>query len=51
MNRKRHFTFFFVIQIVSVQLAIAEKPIISPNEIVEKNFLIYQVGSNEPFTG
>jgi antitoxin component YwqK of YwqJK toxin-antitoxin module len=50
-NRKHHFTFFFVLQIVSVQLAIAENPIISPNEIVEKNFLIYQVGSNEPFTG
>ncbi len=51
MNRRHRFTLFFVLQIVSVQLAIAEALVISPNEIVEKNFLIYQVGSNEPFTG
>jgi antitoxin component YwqK of YwqJK toxin-antitoxin module len=36
---------------VSVQLAIADTPVISPNETVGNNRLIYQVGSDEPFTG
>lgn len=36
---------------MSLQLAIAETPAISPNQIVEKSFLIYQVGSNVPYSG
>jgi antitoxin component YwqK of YwqJK toxin-antitoxin module len=51
MKRNHRFTLFFALQIVSVQLATAEPAVISPNEIVEKNDLVYQVGSNEPFTG
>ncbi len=51
MIRKHHFTFFIVVQFVSVPLAIAQTPVITPNETVGKDFLVYQVGSNEPFTG
>lgn len=51
MNRRRHFTFFITLQIVWVQLAFAEDPVISSNETIVKDFLIYQLGANEPFTG
>ena len=51
MNRIQRLIIVVVLQIVLVQLAIAESLVISPNEMVEKNFLIYQVGSDEPFTG
>jgi len=51
ISRRLHFAFLFVPLALSVQLAFADFPIIPPNETVQKNFLIYQVGSNQPFTG
>ncbi len=45
------FNIIFVVQIVSFQPAIAEPPAISPNQIVEKSFLVYQIGSNVPYSG
>ena len=39
------------IQIASVQFAFADSTAISPNQIVERDFLVYQVGSSVPFAG
>lgn len=39
------------IQIASAQVALADSTAISPNQIVERDFLVYQVGSSVPFAG
>jgi antitoxin component YwqK of YwqJK toxin-antitoxin module len=39
------------IQIASAQVALADSTVISPNQIVERDFLVYQVGSSVPFAG
>lgn len=51
MKKTFCFNIIFVVQIVSFQPAIAEPPAISPNQIVEKSFLVYQIGSNVPYSG
>jgi antitoxin component YwqK of YwqJK toxin-antitoxin module len=51
MNRKHYFTHCFILQLALVHLAGADTLVISPGETVAKDFLIYQIGSNEPFTG
>ena len=40
-----------VIQIVSSLHAFADSAAVSPNQIVEKSFLVYQIGSNVPYSG
>jgi antitoxin component YwqK of YwqJK toxin-antitoxin module len=39
------------IQMASAQVALADSTAISPKQIVERDFLVYQVGSSAPFAG
>jgi len=40
-----------VIHFASAQCALADSTVIPPNQIIERNFLVYEVGSNTPFSG
>ena len=51
MKTTFHFSMFLLAQVLSVPLLLAATTTISPNQIVEKNFLVYREGSSEPYTG
>ncbi|MGI9199812.1 MAG: toxin-antitoxin system YwqK family antitoxin [Woeseiaceae bacterium] len=51
MIRMLHLGTIIAIQIAVAQSTLAETAPISPDRIVVKDFLVYQVGSNDPYTG